>query len=76
MCLIFCRDSSASLKKELQTARFVQIAQADKLRETEDKLYSATEIADKLKNENLKLRLAIEELKNKLEIGKYEKNVK
>ena len=47
----------------------VKLAESDKLQTAEQKLHETGILSEKYKNENMKLRLKLEETKNKLQAG-------
>jgi len=54
-------------EKELGVARFRLVAKEDQLHETERKLYTATTSAEKFRNESLRIKLKVDEMKSKYE---------
>lgn len=67
--MIIFRHKIETLQKELESARFRLIGKDDQLHETERKLYTATNNAEKFRSESLKLKLKLDEMKNKHEEG-------
>eukprot|EP00794_Sanderia_malayensis_P007278 gene7278-8089_t len=61
------------LKKDLYSQQLAFIAKTDDLQETQRKLYTATNTADKNRNENLRAKVRLEEMKNKLEAEKQKR---
>ena len=66
------RHKIETLQKELELAKFRLIAKDDQLQETERKLYTATYTADKFRNESLRVKLKVDEMKSKFDAGVYE----
>ena len=62
----------SELNKELQTKTLLQLAETDRLRHTEHQLHSSESKGERLNNENIKLRLKIDDLRMKLQSRKYE----
>lgn len=60
------KKANAALKKEFQTKTLLQLSESDKLRYTEGQLHKAECSIDTLNNENMKLRLKVDELRVKL----------
>ena len=65
------RQKIATLQKELESVRFALIGKTDQLQETQRKLYTATNTSEKHRNESLRAKLKLDELKNKFEAGMY-----
>ena len=62
----------SELNKELQTKTLLQLAETDRLRHTEHQLHASESKVERLNNENIKLRLKIDDLRMKLQSRKYE----
>lgn len=62
----------SELNKEVQTKTLLQLAETDKLRHTEHQLHASESKAERLNNENIRLRLKIDDLRMKLQGRKYE----
>ena len=60
------KKANATLKKEFETKTLLQLSESDKLRHAEGQLHKAECNIETLNNENLKLRLKVDELKVKL----------
>ena len=69
--LFFFRQKIEMFEKELGVARFRLVAKEDQLHETERKLYTATTSAEKFRNESLRIKLKVDEMKSKYEAGLY-----
>lgn len=63
------RGKLDSLQKEHDQIFMVKIAESDKLHNAEQKLYETTARLDSSDQANMRLRLKLEETKNKLESG-------
>ena len=61
----------AELNKELQTKTLLQLAETDRLRQTEHQLHASESKVERLNSENIKLRLKIDDLRIKLQSRKY-----
>ena len=59
------------LREELDHTYMVKLAESDKLLVAEQKLHESGVLAEKYKSENMKLRLNLEETKNKLLAGEF-----
>ena len=66
------RQKIEMFEKELGVARFRLVAKEDQLHETERKLYTATTSAEKFRNESLRIKLKVDEMKSKYETGSYQ----
>ena len=66
------RQKVEMFEKELGVARFRLVAKEDQLHETERKLYTATTSAEKFRNESLRIKLKVDEMKSKYETGSYQ----
>jgi len=58
------------LQKEYDQIFMVKIAESDKLHNAEQQLYETTARADSSSHANMRLKLKLEETKNRLEAGK------
>lgn len=67
--MIFCRNSCASVTKELDLKRTQLLWEANKLSETETKLHHSEQEQAKLRKEQTKLRMRLQEAMEKLEQG-------
>lgn len=61
------KKTVSELNKELQTKTLLQLAETDKLRHTEHQLHASESKVERLNNENIKLRLKIDDLRMKLQ---------
>ncbi|XP_067039399.1 protein Spindly-B-like isoform X2 [Acropora muricata] len=61
------KKTVSELNKELQTKTLLQLAETDRLRHTEHQLHSSESKVERLNNENIKLRLKIDDLRMKLQ---------
>lgn len=58
-----------TLQKDYDQIYMVKLAESDKLHSTEQRLYESTVQAEATNQSNMRLRLKLEETKNKLEAG-------
>jgi len=65
------KKTVAELNKELQTKTLLQLAETDRLRQTEHQLHASESKVERLNSENIKLRLKIDDLRIKLQSRKY-----
>ncbi|KAK2568047.1 Protein Spindly-B [Acropora cervicornis] len=61
------KKTVSELNKELQTKTLLQLAETDRLRHTEHQLHASESKVERLNNENIKLRLKIDDLRMKLQ---------
>jgi len=61
------KKTVTELNKELQTKTLLQLAETDRLRQTEHQLHASESKVEKLNSENIKLRLKIDDLRIKLQ---------
>ena len=71
LCFInsFYRGKHNKLREEFEYLSMVKLAESEKLRQSEQRLYEIELQSEKFRNDNMKLKLKLEETKNKLQGG-------
>ena len=68
-CIYIRRKEIANVQKELDAKRMLLLAESERVIHCERKLYSTEQQLDRVKGQNMKLHLRVEELRMKYEPG-------